>query len=84
MYFMFELLMESLSSKYLIWVFILFLVQICGCKGCIEEEKMGLLELKAFLKLNDEYADFLLPSWIDNNMSECYNKEQVICNPTIG
>ncbi|KAJ9693007.1 hypothetical protein PVL29_011922 [Vitis rotundifolia] len=81
---MFELSMESLSSKYLMWVFILLLVQICGCKGCIEEEKMGLLEFKAFLKLNDEHADFLLPSWIDNNTSECCNWERVICNPTIG
>ncbi|RVW75201.1 hypothetical protein CK203_061758 [Vitis vinifera] len=84
MYFMFELSMESLSSKYLMWVFILLLVQICGCKGCIEEEKMGLLEFKAFLKLNDEHADFLLPSWIDNNISECCNWERVICNPTPG
>ena len=84
MYFMFELSMECLSSKYLIWVFILLLVQICECRGCIEEDKMGLLELKAFLKLNDEYADFLLPSWIDKNMSECCNWERVICNATIG
>ena len=84
MYFMFELSMESLSSKYLMWVFILLLVQICGCKGCIEEEKMGLLEFKAFLKLNDEHADFLLPSWIDNNISECCYWERVICNPTTG
>ncbi|CBI36387.3 unnamed protein product, partial [Vitis vinifera] len=43
---------------------------------------MGLLEFKAFLKLNDEHADFLLPSWIDNNTSECCNWERVICNPT--
>eukprot|EP00261_Vitis_vinifera_P036617 XP_019077860.1 PREDICTED: probable LRR receptor-like serine/threonine-protein kinase At4g36180 isoform X3 [Vitis vinifera] len=84
MYFMFELSMESLSSKYLMWVFILLLVQICGCKGCIEEEKMGLLEFKAFLKVNDEHTDFLLPSWIDNNTSECCNWERVICNPTTG
>ncbi|XP_059595537.1 receptor like protein 21-like [Vitis vinifera] len=81
---MFELSMESLSSKYLMWVFILLLVQICECKGCIEEEKMGLLEFKAFLKLNDEHADFLLPSWLDNNTSECCNWERVICNPTTG
>ena len=66
------------------WVFILLLVQICGCKGCIEEEKMGLLEFKAFLQLNDEHADFLLPSWIDNNTSECCNWERVICKPTTG
>uniref|UniRef100_F6HXI1 Leucine-rich repeat-containing N-terminal plant-type domain-containing protein n=1 Tax=Vitis vinifera TaxID=29760 RepID=F6HXI1_VITVI len=45
---------------------------------------MGLLEFKAFLKLNNEHADFLLPSWIDNNTSECCNWERVICNPTTG
>ncbi|KAL6334158.1 hypothetical protein AAG906_006723 [Vitis piasezkii] len=80
MYLMFELSMESLSSKYLMWVFILLLVQICGCKGCIEEEKMGLLEFKAFLKLNDEHANFLLPSWINNNTSECCNWERLSLN----
>ena len=84
MYFMPELSMESLSSKYLTWVFILLLVQICGCKGCIEEEKMGLLEFKAFLKMNDENVDFLLPSWTDNNISECCSWERVICDPIIG
>ncbi|CBI38973.3 unnamed protein product, partial [Vitis vinifera] len=45
---------------------------------------MGLLEFKAFLKLNDGHADFLLPSWIDNNISDCCNWERVICNPTTG
>uniref|UniRef100_F6HXI5 Leucine-rich repeat-containing N-terminal plant-type domain-containing protein n=1 Tax=Vitis vinifera TaxID=29760 RepID=F6HXI5_VITVI len=45
---------------------------------------MGLLEFKAFLKVNDEHTDFLLPSWIDNNTSECCNWERVICNPTTG
>ncbi|KAL6312624.1 hypothetical protein AAG906_006776 [Vitis piasezkii] len=45
---------------------------------------MGLLEFKAFLKLNDEHADFLFPSWIDNNISDCCNWERVICNPTTG
>ncbi|KAJ9693012.1 hypothetical protein PVL29_011927 [Vitis rotundifolia] len=74
--------MESLSSKYLSWVLLLLLIQICRCKGCSEEEKMGLLEFKAFLKLNNENADLLLPSWIDNNISECCSWERVICDPT--
>ena len=81
---MFKLLMERLSSKDLMWVFMLLLIQICGSKGCIEEEKMSLLEFKSFLQLNNENADFLLPSWIDNNISECCNWERVLCNPTTG
>ena len=85
MYFMFKLSMEGLSSKDLTWVFMLLLIQICGAKGCIEEEKMGLLEFKAFLKVNDKNADFLLPSWIDHNkISKCCSWERVICNPTTG
>ncbi|XP_010655037.1 cuscuta receptor 1 isoform X4 [Vitis vinifera] len=74
--------MESLSSKYLSWVLLLLLIQICRCGGCNEEEKMGLLEFKAFLKLNNEKADLLLPSWIGNNISECCSWERVICDPT--
>ena len=85
MYFMFKLSMEGLSSKDLTWVFMLLLIQICGARGCIEEEKMGLLEFKAFIKVNDVNADFLLPSWIDhNNISECCSWERVICSPTTG
>ncbi|XP_034695688.1 receptor-like protein 15 [Vitis riparia] len=45
---------------------------------------MGLLEFKAFLKLSDENVDILLPSWIDNNISECCNWERVVCDPTTG
>ncbi|KAJ9693044.1 hypothetical protein PVL29_011956 [Vitis rotundifolia] len=74
--------MESLSSKYLSWILLLLLVQICRCKGCNEEEKIGLLEFKAFLKLNDEKANLLLPSWLDNNINDCCSWERVICDPT--
>ena len=48
MYLMFKLSMEGLSSKDLAWVFMLLFIQICGARGCIQEEKMGLLEFKAF------------------------------------
>ena len=81
---MFKLSMEHFSSKYLMWVFMILLVHICGCKSCIEEDRRSLLEFKAFLKSNDENADFLLPSWIDNNSTECCRWERVICSPTTG
>ena len=44
--------------KSLLWALVLF-VQINGHKGCIEEERIGLLELKAFLKSNSNYTTHL-------------------------
>ena len=57
--------MGSLSSKNLKFVFTFHTIlgsNMCGCKSCMEEEKICLLEFKAFLKPNDENAGFLLPS----------------------
>ncbi|KAF2301383.1 hypothetical protein GH714_023512 [Hevea brasiliensis] len=51
-----------------------------GCGACLEEERIGLLEFKAFLKSNCLVFDNL-DSWVDG-MSDCCGWDRVECNTT--
>ncbi|KAK9266499.1 hypothetical protein L1049_021529 [Liquidambar formosana] len=76
--------MEWASAKHLMLV-VIVLLQIHGHKGCFEEERMGLLELKAFLKSESTTdTDQFLPSWVDDRESDCCSWERVTCNTTTG
>ena len=70
--------------KSLLWALLLF-AQIHEHSGCIEEERMGLIELKAFLKSNINYTNrLLLPSWVNETKSGCCGWEGVTCNTITG
>ena len=76
--------MEWPLVKSLLWALLLF-AQIHEHRGCIEEERMGLIELKAFLKSNINYTNrLLLPSWVNETKSGCCGWEEVTCNTTTG
>ncbi|KAL5767323.1 hypothetical protein ACOSQ2_014106 [Xanthoceras sorbifolium] len=47
-----------------------------GCKGCLEKERIALLEIKAF------YINSSLESWVDDRVSDCCNWYRVECNTT--
>ena len=69
--------------KSLLWA-LLLLVQIHEHRG-IEEERMGFIELKAFLNSNiNDTNRLLLPSWVNETKSECCGWEGVSCNNTTG
>ncbi|XP_041016837.1 receptor-like protein 13 [Juglans microcarpa x Juglans regia] len=71
--------------KFLMWGLVMF-VQFSEYKGCLEEERIGLLRLKAFLK-SDYHIGHRLPSWIedaDRMSSDCCGWEGVSCNCTTG
>ena len=70
--------------KWLLWGLIV-LVHLHGHRGCFEEERMGLLEIKEFVVnvVNRTFED-LLPSWVDDYKSECCEWERVTCNSTTG
>ncbi|KAH9715322.1 Receptor-like protein 15 [Citrus sinensis] len=57
-----------------------------GHKSCWDSERMGLLEIKAFIKsVSDmQYADAILVSWVDNRTSDCCSWERIKCNATTG
>ncbi len=63
---------------------LLLFVQIHEHRGCIEEERTGLLELKSFLKSNINHTDPDLSSWVNEAKSECCGWERVRCNATTG
>ena len=69
--------------KSLLWALLLF-VQIHEHRACIEEERVSLLELKAFLKSHTNYTKPLLPTWVYEKKSECCSWEQVNCSTTTG
>ena len=69
--------------KSLLWALLLF-VQIHEHRACIEEERVSLLELKAFLKSHTNYTEPLLPTWVYERNSECCSWEQVNCSTNTG
>lgn len=65
----------------LTWVMIL--LQIHGSKSCIEKERKGLLELKAYLLLlGDKLPDPAFDTWTNDTMSDCCRWKRVKCNRT--
>ena len=76
--------MEWSLVKSLLWA-LLLLVQIHEHRGCIEEERMGFIELKAFLNSNiNDTNGLLLPSWVNETKNGCCGWEGVTCNTTTG
>ncbi|KAL4625549.1 hypothetical protein ACB092_05G034300 [Castanea dentata] len=69
--------------KSLLWSLLLF-VQIHEHRACIEEERMGLLELKAFLKSHTNYTKPLLPTWVYETKDGCCSWERVNCSANTG
>ena len=75
--------------KWLLWGLIV-LVHLHGHRGCFEEERVGLLEMKEEFVRSTPNVTFLdhllpsrvLPSWVDD--SECCEWERVTCNSTTG
>ncbi|XP_042987439.1 receptor-like protein 13 [Carya illinoinensis] len=71
--------------KCLMWALVIF-VQIHEHKGCLEEERIGLLRLKAFLKSHYHIGN-RLSSWIEDTdqiNSDCCGWEGISCNSTTG
>ena len=81
--------------KWLLWGLIV-LVHLHGHRGCFEEERMGLLEIKEEFVRSTPNATirdhlfpstvrvYILPSWVDDHKSECCEWERVTCNSTTG
>uniref|UniRef100_A0A2C9UYZ3 Leucine-rich repeat-containing N-terminal plant-type domain-containing protein n=1 Tax=Manihot esculenta TaxID=3983 RepID=A0A2C9UYZ3_MANES len=74
--------LANIAKCLLLGVVILW-IQIHGNKCCFEEERLALLDFKAFVGSNGFDADHLLPSWIDDPTSNCCKWERVMCNSTI-
>jgi len=76
--------MERLFVKnhlYLWIVVVLILVK--ELEGCLEKEKLGLLNLKAFL-ISNSTSTYNITSWDDKSDVDCCSWERVKCNHTTG
>ena len=69
--------------KNLLWG-LTVLVQLHGHRGYFEDERMGLLEIEEFVRSSPNVTNYLLPSWVDDHESECWEWERVTHNSTTG
>ncbi|KAL1202003.1 Receptor-like protein 1 [Cardamine amara subsp. amara] len=78
------------SEKQMALVVIIVIVtlqfQTKGCVGCLENERVGLLELKSYLNsLLSPKEESILKSWIHGDLkSDCCHWERVNCSDSIG
>ncbi|GKV27248.1 hypothetical protein SLEP1_g36441 [Rubroshorea leprosula] len=73
-------LLILLDSKWLYVVLTLFLLEGMWCQGCLEQERIALLQLKSFF--NDPWG---LRNWgRGKENSDCCRLERVECNPSSG
>ncbi|KAL5836678.1 hypothetical protein ACOSQ3_013847 [Xanthoceras sorbifolium] len=88
-----------LFTKLFMLIMITLVLQMHGCKGCLEKERIALLKIKALIinastVVVDDYNPTLeswiddhnrtLESWVDNRASDCCGWYQVECNTTTG
>ncbi|XP_052300216.1 receptor-like protein 1 isoform X4 [Citrus sinensis] len=78
--------METFFIKFFTPFVLMSSIQMHGYDGCLEEERIGLLEIKRFfISINGgEYADEILTSWVDDGISDCCDWERLKCNATAG
>ncbi|XP_073225959.1 receptor-like protein 14 [Cicer arietinum] len=60
--------------------FVAILMQNQGCKGCLEKERIGLLEIKDYIlsQKGDPYNE--LDSWVDDRASNCCTWNKIKCS----
>ena len=71
---------RRLFSKLWPWV-VIVMVLLQELNGCLEKERLGLMELKAFFNSSSIVEDHL-PSWVDESKADCCSWELVKCNQT--
>ncbi|KAL9463092.1 hypothetical protein AB3S75_000988 [Citrus x aurantiifolia] len=77
--------METSIVKFSVSLTLLALIQMHGYQGCLEKERIGLLQLKSFfISISDSENKYNIPnSWVnDDPMSDCCDWERVKCNAT--
>lgn len=64
----------------LLFYCVALLMQNQGCNGCLEKERIGLLEIKAYIvsQVGDPYS--ALASWVDDRASNCCAWNRVKCS----
>ncbi|KAF7154038.1 hypothetical protein RHSIM_Rhsim01G0053200 [Rhododendron simsii] len=63
----------------LLWVVVVMLAVENGCNGCLEKERIALLQLKHSINFANRAS---LPSWDEDDNKDCCHWERVECNFT--
>jgi hypothetical protein len=67
----------------LLFYFVAILMQNQGCSSCLENERIGLLEIKHyFVSQKGADLDIELDSWVDDRDSNCCTWDRVQCSNT--
>ena len=69
----------GLILSYLFYFVLLMLMQYKGCNGCLEKERIALLEIKHYFLSQKGDPDNKLGSWIDDRDSNCCSWNRVKC-----
>jgi hypothetical protein len=64
----------------LLYFLTLMLMQNQRCSGCLEKERIGLLEIKHYILSQDDYSKYELGSWVDDRDSNCCSWNRVKCS----
>ncbi|KAF7154795.1 hypothetical protein RHSIM_Rhsim01G0054500 [Rhododendron simsii] len=65
----------------IIWVAVIMLAVLeNGCNGCLEKERIALLQLKHSINIPNRIDR--LPSWEEDDNMDCCQWERVVCNST--
>lgn len=67
-----------------LWIVVVVLILVKELEGCLEKEKLGLLDLKTFLISNSTSTYNNLTSWDEKSDVDCCSWERVKCNHTTG
>ncbi|TXG64672.1 hypothetical protein EZV62_011666 [Acer yangbiense] len=70
--------MERLLTKLCMLIVVALALQMHGNKGCLENERIALLEIKPFME------NATVESWVDDRVSNCCDWYRVECNTTTG
>ncbi|KEH28884.1 receptor-like protein 13 isoform X1 [Medicago truncatula] len=74
----------GLIISFLLYFVTLMLMLTQGCNGCLEKERIGLLEIKHYILSQqdegDSYNDKELGSWVDDRDSNCCVWDRVECS----
>ena len=79
---------QPLKRNFVLLLFVILVSYVSGHKGCFEEERKGLLELKEFIRFNNKsfiHYEFFFIDWVDDEgNNECCKWSRVTCNHNTG
>ncbi|XP_028111001.1 receptor-like protein 9a [Camellia sinensis] len=68
----------------LVWLWVMLLILASECYGCLEHERVALLQLKAYSIKHSNVLPMWVEAWEGETTTDCCKWERVKCNATTG